>query len=34
VTADDGYWAVLIGMAAEMSAAEKRAVAIAELATP
>ena len=34
VTADDGYWAVLIGMAAEISAAEKRAVAMSELATP
>jgi myo-inositol 2-dehydrogenase / D-chiro-inositol 1-dehydrogenase len=32
VTADDGYWAVIMGMAAEISAREKRAVAISELA--
>jgi predicted dehydrogenase len=31
VTAEDGYWAVLMGMAAEISAREKRAVAMAEL---
>lgn len=32
VTAEDGYWAVVMGMAAEISAKEKRAVAIGELA--
>jgi myo-inositol 2-dehydrogenase/D-chiro-inositol 1-dehydrogenase len=32
VTVDDGYWAVIMGMAAEISAKEKRAVAISELA--
>jgi hypothetical protein len=32
VTAEDGYWAVLTGMAAEMSAAQKRAVDLRELA--
>jgi myo-inositol 2-dehydrogenase / D-chiro-inositol 1-dehydrogenase len=31
VTAEDGYWAVIMGMAAEISAKEKRAVAISEL---
>jgi myo-inositol 2-dehydrogenase / D-chiro-inositol 1-dehydrogenase len=31
VTVDDGYWAVIMGMAAEISAKEKRAVAISEL---
>ena len=31
VTADDGTWAVLMGLAAEMSAKEKRAVAMREL---
>ena len=31
VTADDGFWAVLMGLAAEMSAKEKRAVTIREL---
>jgi predicted dehydrogenase len=31
VTVDDGYWAVIMGMAAEISVKEKRAVAIAEL---
>jgi len=31
VTADDGYWAVLMGMAAEISAREKRAVMMSDL---
>lgn len=31
VTAEDGYWAVMMGMAAEVSAREKRAVTLAEL---
>jgi predicted dehydrogenase len=31
VTAEDGYWAVLMGMAAEISAREKRSVEMAEL---
>jgi myo-inositol 2-dehydrogenase / D-chiro-inositol 1-dehydrogenase len=31
VTADDGYWAVLIGMAAEMSARETRSIEMKEL---
>jgi predicted dehydrogenase len=31
VTADDGTWAVLMGLAAEMSAKEKRAVTMREL---
>jgi predicted dehydrogenase len=34
VTAADGYQAVLMGMAAEISAREKRAVALAELGVP
>ena len=34
VTAADGYQAVLMGMAAEISAREKRAVALAELGAP
>jgi hypothetical protein len=32
VTADDGYWAVVMGLAAELSAKEKRVVEIGELA--
>jgi predicted dehydrogenase len=31
VTADDGYWAVLMGMAAEMSAREMRSIEMKEL---